>query len=105
MPAVNNLANLLTGWRHTDAGVQHCDETVYPAAVRCRREAAAPHAKWHEMSANGLLDLMFLADDMYALTSTGKARAAAEADARSFVGFAVSTINGWEASVGDLLEL
>ena len=28
-----------------------------------------PHSKWHVESANGLMDLMFLADNIYRLTA------------------------------------
>jgi len=47
---------------------------VYPADDRCRIQEA--HSKWHEENGNGLLDLMFLSDDIFSVTTkaSGKAR-------------------------------
>ena len=47
---------------------------MYPAAARCRVADQAPHSKWHEESANALLDLAFLADDIHALVAKARAR-------------------------------
>ena len=41
MPKVNALGNFLTGYVHTDPGVQAC-EGVYPADERCRVAACSP---------------------------------------------------------------
>lgn len=90
MPMVNKVANLLTGFAHADADQQRC-ERVYAADDRCRKLDVAPHAKWHESSANGLLDLALLADDVHKLTST-KARAASPLGR-----FAAPFADGWAA--------
>ncbi|EGB09438.1 hypothetical protein AURANDRAFT_63034 [Aureococcus anophagefferens] len=90
MPMVNKVANLLTGFKHADADQQRC-ERVYAADDRCRKLDVAPHAKWHESSANGLLDLALLADDVHKLTST-KARAASPLGR-----FAAPFADGWAA--------
>ena len=108
MPAANRLANLLTGFQHSDRAVQECADSVYPAAARCRLEEQAPHSKWHEMSANGLLDLVFLADDMRSLTRGALARgarAAAGADPSGLALFSVATIRGWAATMRALIGL
>ena len=108
MPAANRLANLLTGFQHSDQAVQECADSVYPAAARCRLEDQAPHSKWHEMSANGLLDLVFLADDMRSLTRGALARgarAAAGADPSGLALFSVATIRGWAATMRALIGL
>ena len=96
--------------------LHHSNVTVYPRTdARCRLEPTAPHAKWHEMSANGLLDLMFLSDDMHALTAAATRRAAhasssakraAAAAPSSFAAFsAAPLLAGWRASVRALLGL
>ena len=90
MPGLNRVANLVTGFKHADADQQRC-ERVYAADDRCRKLDVAPHAKWHESSANGLLDLALLADDVHKLTST-KARAASPLGR-----FAAPFADGWAA--------
>ena len=65
MPYFNSFVNSITGYHHSDANLQE-NYDVYPGDFWCRKQQ--PHAKWHEESANGLLDLVFLADDLYALT-------------------------------------
>ena len=79
MPYVNMLANAMTGFKHSDSEVQHCKD-VYPGDAQCR-VGPSPHAKWHEASGNGLLDLVLLADDVNGLLrskmlhpANGKAR-------------------------------
>eukprot|EP00040_Diaphanoeca_grandis_P027253 m.154695 g.154695 ORF g.154695 m.154695 type:complete len:511 (-) comp30903_c0_seq1:2183-3715(-) len=64
MPGVNTLANMFTGFVHTDKHTQRCVD-VYPGDHRCR--LSFPHAMWHEESANGLTDLVFLADAINAI--------------------------------------
>lgn len=60
MPLVNRMGDFLTGYPHpsyvTDCGA------VYPGSTMCRARIA--HAKWHEESANGLVDLIYLTDDV-----------------------------------------
>eukprot|EP00462_Mataza_sp_D1_P019372 CAMPEP_0175127334 /NCGR_PEP_ID=MMETSP0087-20121206/4333_1 /TAXON_ID=136419 /ORGANISM="Unknown Unknown, Strain D1" /LENGTH=415 /DNA_ID=CAMNT_0016409309 /DNA_START=128 /DNA_END=1375 /DNA_ORIENTATION=- len=65
MPWVNKFANFLTGFVHTDSDFQNA-KNVYPGDSKCRVEQ--PHSKWHEESANGLLDLVFLCDYIAMLT-------------------------------------
>jgi hypothetical protein len=77
---------------------------MYPAAARCRVADQAPHSKWHEESANALLDLAFLADDIHALVAKARARAA-EPAAASFERFSGRMIAGWRASVRALVGL
>jgi len=67
MPYVNMLCNALNGFKHSDHEVQSC-KNVYPGDDTCRT-GPSPHAKWHEMSANGLLDLILLADDINGMLS------------------------------------
>ena len=62
MPAVNALANALTGYDHADADGQ-ASINVYPGDLACR-VGKSPHAKWQEESGLGLVDLMFLLDDV-----------------------------------------
>jgi hypothetical protein len=61
MPLVNLLADSLTGYYHP-ADVRTGVE-VYPGDSVCRNLVA--HAKWHEESANGLVDLIYLTDDTH----------------------------------------
>jgi len=61
IPSVNHLANRLTGFHHADASYQE-SEAVYPGHEWCRVKHTAPHSKWHECAANGLMDLGYLAD-------------------------------------------
>ena len=65
MPFVNRVINFITGFNHPDKNVQN-SINIYPGDDRCRVEE--PHSKWHEESANGLLDLMFLADYLHEIT-------------------------------------
>jgi hypothetical protein len=60
MPLVNALADELTGYDH---GVEvRTGVGIYPDAKRCRGQE--PHSKWHEESAVGLTDLVYLTDDI-----------------------------------------
>jgi hypothetical protein len=54
---------------------------VYPADDRCRVQES--HSKWHEEGGNGLLDLMFLSDDLMAVTSQAGNNTAAKAKLRN----------------------
>lgn len=57
---VNRLANFLTGFnRRNDRKFQRA-RNVYPGDKRCRRQV--PHSKWHEVIANGLVDVAILCD-------------------------------------------
>lgn len=59
LPDVNAFANKFSGFAQTDANVEESFE-VYPGDDQCRNYS--PHAIWHEESANGLLEIVFLAD-------------------------------------------
>jgi len=41
---------------------------VYPGDMKCRLQS--PHALWHEESANGLLEVIFLGDKMNQIFKT-----------------------------------
>lgn len=59
LPTVNKIADFLTGFPQLDPDMIN-SKNVYPGDERCRKQE--PHSKWHEESANGLLDLMYLLD-------------------------------------------
>jgi len=60
MPVVNFVSNKLTGYpRWRDIGMQ-ASLATYPGSRKCDIESA--HAKWHEASSNGLVDMVYLAD-------------------------------------------
>jgi hypothetical protein len=46
-------------------------KNVYPGDDQCR--GYSPHSLWHEESANGLLEIVFLADFMNKILSKDKA--------------------------------
>jgi hypothetical protein len=75
IPAMNSLANKLTGFEHPDSSIQK-SEAIYPGQEWCRVKHTAPHAKWHEESANGFMDLGYLANDVKILIDTAQAREA-----------------------------
>lgn len=58
LPTLVSLFNFISGFEHTDQNVQ-ASRNVYPGDETCRLQ---PHAKWHEVSSNGLLDLAFTVD-------------------------------------------
>ena len=59
MPYINAMADKLTGFPQTDAAVSE-SINVYPGDTKCR--AYTPHSIWHEQSANGFLEFVFMAD-------------------------------------------
>ena len=63
VPLVNRIANTLTGYGRaiSDPDFQSSQE-VYPGDKSCNAEQ--PHSKWHEVSANALVDLIFFADNL-----------------------------------------
>ena len=62
MPITNLIGNKLTGFdRSSDFGFQ-ATFGVYPGDKICRK--TIPHAKWHEQSANALVDFIFLGDEV-----------------------------------------
>lgn len=61
---VFSLANKLTKFPHDDLDFQK-GTAIYPGQEHCNAKATAPHAKWHEVSANGLVDLAYLSDAVH----------------------------------------
>lgn len=59
MPYWNGISTKLSGFAQTDEAVVN-SQNVYPGDSQCR--GTSPHALWHEESANGLLEIVFLAD-------------------------------------------
>lgn len=101
MPAVNSLANVLTGFNHADASIQQVGEGIYGGQHYCRVKATAPHAKWHEMSANGLVDLGYMADAVKVQIDASKNAATMQTDdiEGSEVFMTVDVINSWAAEL------
>lgn len=56
---VNMIADTISDLPQTDVGVQF-GQGVYPGDSTCRYEQG--HSIWHEMSANGLLEIVMLVD-------------------------------------------
>lgn len=57
---INHIADILTGFKQTDKEVNWSESSLYPGQGQCRLQE--PHSIWHEVSANGLLDLIYLCD-------------------------------------------
>lgn len=66
MPYWNEVSTKISGFAQTDEAVVNA-KNVYPGDSQCR--GSSPHALWHEESANGLLEIVFLADYMNLLLS------------------------------------
>jgi len=66
MSTVNSLANYLNSFPVLSDPLQS-GYGVYPGDTWCNPQE--PHSKWHVESANGLMDLMMLADSVFRLTS------------------------------------
>jgi len=66
MVSINKFADFLTDFPMLDAGLQK-GVGIYPGEGWCM--PWCPHAKWHVESANGLMDLMLLADNVFKLTA------------------------------------
>ena len=60
MPRLNTLLDFVTGYEHS-SDVRKSNN-IYPGDSMCRYSVA--HAKWHEQSANALVDLVYLMDDV-----------------------------------------
>ena len=69
MPYWNDLAWLISGVKQTDKSVNTAT-SLYPGDSMCRK--FSPHALWHEESANGLLDLVFLTDYIHEILQRGR---------------------------------
>lgn len=59
IPTVNMIADQLTGFKQTSPEL-NWSYSLYPAHSYCKYEGS--HAVWHEVSANGLVDLIYLCD-------------------------------------------
>ena len=63
-PFWNHLSDTLSGFIQTDDQIKN-GIGLYPGDNHCRH--SSPHALWHEESAYGLLDMMFLADYIHGI--------------------------------------
>lgn len=61
LPDLNELSKRISGVPQTDDNVEY-SHNVYPGDSQCR--GYSPHALWHEASANGLLEIVFIGDFM-----------------------------------------
>ena len=66
MSSVNALANSLSSFPVLSEPLQS-GYGVYPGDTWCQPQE--PHSKWHTESANGLMDLMMLADSVFKITA------------------------------------
>merc|ERR1711971_415681 len=66
MSSVNALANYLNSFPVLSEPLQS-GYGVYPGDTWCQPQE--PHSKWHTESANGLMDLMMLADSVFKITA------------------------------------
>lgn len=57
---MNAVADWLTGFKQSDEDVNKSTFLVYPGQEQCKLQQG--HSIWHETSANGLLDLVWLCD-------------------------------------------
>ena len=67
MSSINGLANYLSSFPVLDESLQS-GYGVYPGDTWCQPQE--PHSKWHTESANGLMDLMMLANSAFKVTAT-----------------------------------
>lgn len=72
-PSLFALANNLTKFPHNDDDYQQTKD-IYPGQSHCNVKASAPHAKWHEISATGLMDLAFMSDAVRTAIDKAQAR-------------------------------
>lgn len=61
LPKVNGLINTLSNFQYSNSNFQS-GRNVYPGETYCNENI--PHAKWHLQSGLGLLDMVYLADDI-----------------------------------------
>lgn len=64
MPHWNALSTQISGFAETDEMVKDA-KNLYPGDAHCRTHS--PHALWHEESANGLLEIVFVADYIHSI--------------------------------------
>lgn len=67
VPVFTAIGNLLTGYDRSNDIALQTSFKVYPGSFLCNKKI--PHCKWHEMSANFLVDVMFGADDINRVVS------------------------------------
>lgn len=72
-PPLFSLANKLTKFPHDDQDYQK-QKNIYPGQAHCNIKAAAPHAKWHDISATGLMDMAFMSDYVRTAIDVAQAR-------------------------------
>ena len=82
MPHWNALSTRLSGFAQTDADVTEA-KNMYPGDAHCRTHS--PHALWHEESANGLLEIVFLADYVHGLLTKKFAELAEAKETDQFI--------------------
>lgn len=66
MPVLVSTFNFMAGFEHVDESFQKFDG-MYPGDEACRE--TVPHAKWHELSASALLDMVYLTDCVAAVVT------------------------------------
>lgn len=67
-PVINELSARISQVPQTDENVNKSHD-VYPGDGFCRNYS--PHALWHEESANGLLEIVFMSDFINKILSAG----------------------------------
>lgn len=71
LPYVNHVASKISGFPQTDEAVNN-SKGVYPGDDKCRHQQ--PHSLWHEESASGLLELIFVTDYIHKVLKTAQDR-------------------------------
>ena len=66
LPMFNFKASLISGIPQTDK-YMNWSKNLYPGDKFCRR--TSPHAFWHEESANGLVEIVFMTDFINSILS------------------------------------
>lgn len=61
-PFVNALSNVITGFNRSGSPNLQFSRNAYPGDNRCNRRH--PHSKWHEIAANGLVDVALTAKSL-----------------------------------------
>ena len=66
---MNEVSDNISGFARTDKNVVE-SKHIYPGSKQCRTKS--PHALWHEESAMGLLEIVFVADYVHHVISMTK---------------------------------
>ena len=66
LPEINNMLNIFNTFDYYDSNLQNGTD-LYPGDAWCN--PVGPHAKWHVEATVGLLDFMYLGDEVYRLLS------------------------------------